>query len=466
MDQNNLSNNDGNKIQSHPATQNAPEKSKKVWYILVSTILLIIAASVVAGYYFIKPESTNITQNDSQTQTTYDQEIAPKAGNALYKDMDRALAFEYLKDLFLTDKSAGKTRWPVITFEKPDLNVNFSQGSSVTLPLDTNSCPIDCIAFSAFLADSNSYTTGGYKEIVGGQGSFPKFISPAYIYQDETGSKTFKLNGLNATHFYAAGDIGETIEDRVYVTDSKVPSRIIYIVYREHVKSKQRLDSKALSGSMIKNLFDSQKYATYQALLSSIKTLPVYLNQLAVASSEELGISFKYPKYWGDFQAQSYTGALESPGLQGINLSFSSPLYAGQDPSGIRLEAHNKNSAAYVYEGPAQVWQYYGQSLDVACQNKAYLDPSNENQVKINECKLQTLPNSFKLVQFKGSLIYAPGLGDDPNVGKTTYFKGAILQTKSQKEPGMTIRFESMNSNFSDMEQVFDKIINSLAYIK
>ena len=63
-------------------------------------------------------------------------------------------------------------------------------------------------------------------------------------------------------------------------------------------------------------------------------------------------------------------------------------------------------------------------------------------------------------------LIYAPGLGDDPNVGKTTYFKGAILQTKSQKEPGMTIRFESMNSNFSDMEQVFDKIINSLAYIK
>ncbi len=449
-----------------PTNFDAPKgsNSKLIFSVVAIFVVILIIGFFVYKSYF--PKSPSSVESPTATPISSTPEITAKAGYSLYKDETKALLFEYLKNLFLTDKGEiNKVIYPVITFEKPNLNVNFSQGNSIALPLDTNSCPIDCVAFSAFLDNSNG--GGGlnsvFQRTINNQEAFPKFISPAYVYQDETGSKPFKINGLNAVRFYAAGDIGETIEERVYITDNKVPNRLLYVVYREHIKSEQRLDSPKLSSSIIKNLFDSQKHATYQTILSSVRTLSIDLSQLSIALNGELGVSFKYPKYWGDFQAQAYTGALDNPSLQGVNLSFSSPLYAGEDSSGIQMEAHNKESAAYVYEGSPRVWQYYGQPLEAACQNKAYLDPSNANQVKLSECNIKTLPNGLKLVLFKGSLTYAPGLGDNPSPSK--YFMGAILQTKSLKQPGMTIHFESTTQT-SDLEKTFNKIIDSLSYSK
>ena len=310
---------------------------------------------------------------------------------------------------------------------------------------------------------------------------FPIYDYPQYVYQDETGSKPFQINGMEAVRYFAAGFtdsyvnayardkttlVEYTLEDRVFIKDPNLNERVIYIVYQEKT-NKLPADSKSLSGAIIKGLFNQERYQKFQDILTTVSAIPIDVNQLATQSAKQLGVSFQAPKYWGNIVESNGSAFGSEPRIETINLSFKSPLFSWDNPARIEFEADNSKTANYVYEGDPPLYQYSGQSLDTACQKNGYLDSSDFYDIKIIECNLRALPNGLKIVIFKGNFAYKYEYaeGEIPTDKRQTIpFKGAILQTKSTKWPGMSIHFEGTNVNFANTEKLFDKIINSLSY--
>lgn len=387
--------------------------------------------------------------------------------------MDTAISFQYPQTLSLLDRDEdGSKMLPNIFFQNYQYPKEYSR----------NACPIDCINFSAFLRPGNGLPHYDIPlQVEKNNSQFPIYDYPQYVYKDETGSKPFQINGMEAVRYYATGltdsyvnayardhatPVEYTLEDRIFIKDPNLNDRIIYIVYQEKT-DKLPSDSKSLSGAIIKGLFNQEKYQKFQDILATVKALPIDTNQFVVQSSKQLGVSFQVPKYWGNL-IESTGGAFGSePRVETINLSFKSPLFSWDNPARIEFEADNSKTANYVYEGSPPLYQYLGQSLDNACQKNGYLDSSGSYDIKITECNLRTLSNGIKVVIFKGSFAYKYeyGEGEIPLEKRQTIpFKSAILQTKSSKWPGMSIHFEGTSANFASTEKLFDKIINSLSY--
>lgn len=439
---------------------------------LTGIVILLVIGFLVYKNYF--PKNLNVTENQPTSSVSIVQETA-KAGYSLYKDTDTAISFQYPQTLSLLDKDEdGSKMLPNIFFQAYQYPNGYSR----------NACPVDCINFSAFIRPGNGLPHYDIPlQVDKNNPQFPIYDYPQYVYQDETGSKPFQINGMETVRYYATGltdsyvnayamdkttPVEYTLEDRVFIKDSNLSERVIYVVYQEKT-NKLPANAQSLNATTIKGLFNQQKYAEFQDILASVKVLPIDANQFVAQSSKELGVAFQVPKYWGNL-VESTGGAFGSePRIKTINLSFKSPLFSWDDPSQVKFESDNSQTANYVYEGLPPLYQYFGQPLDTACQNNAYLDSSGSYDIKITECNLRTLPNGVKVVVFKGNFAYKYeyGEGEIPaNKRQPIPFKAAILQTKSSKWPGMSIHFEGINANFASLEKLFDKIIDSLSYSK
>lgn len=392
---------------------------------------------------------------------------------AQYKDSDTAIAFKYPSNLFLLDRDEdGSKMLPNIFFQSYQYPKGYSR----------NACPVDCINFSAFLRRENGLPYYDIPlQVEKNNPKFPIYDYPQYIYQDETGSKPLRINGMEAVRYYAAGltdyyvnertrnpatPIEYVIEDRVFIKDPNLKERIIYVVYQEKT-NKLPSSAESLSATIIKGLFNREKYRTFQSILSTLEALPVDTNEFATYASQEIGVSFQYPKYWGNVVEAKGIAFGSEPPIETFNISFMSPLFSWDDPAEIDFEVDNSKTAKYAYEGAPPLFQYAGQLLYDACQKNAYLDSSGWwYDVKITECNLRTLPNSIKVVVFKGNFAYKYDYGEgeiSPEKRQFIPFKGAILQTKSSKGPGMSIHFKSI-TGFTELEKIFDRIVDSLSY--
>ncbi len=82
----------------------------------------------------------------------------------------------------------------------------------------------------------------------------------------------------------------------------------------------------------------------------------------------------------------------------------------------------------------------------------------------------------MKVVVFKGVISYTINTDGETtipvNERKFNPFEGAIFPVKIQKgmnnnsKQGMTIYFNGTNTNFISREKLFNKIVNSLSYLK
>ena len=434
----------------------------------VFVVLLIIGVFIYKSYFSKSPA---IVEN----QPAPTQETIVKAGHSLYQDADTAISFQFPQTLSLLDRDEGGSKMlPNIFFQSYQYPSGYSR----------NACPVDCINFSAFIRPGNGLPHYDIPlQVEKNNSQFPIYDYPQYVYQDESGSKPFQINGMEAVRYYATGltdsyvnayardkatPVEYTLEDRVFIKDPNLNERVIYIVYQEKT-NKLPANAQSLNATTIKGLFNQQKYAEFQDVLASVKALPIDANQFAEQSSKELGVSFQVPKYWGNLIESTGSAFDSEPRIETINLSFKSPLFSWDNPARIEFEADNSKTANYVYEGSPPLYQYSGQSLDVACQKNAYLDSSGSYDIKITECNLRTLTNGMKVVVFKGNFAYKYeyGEGEIPaDKRQFITFKGAILQTKSSKWPGMSIHFEGTNANFASLEKLFDKTIDSLSYSK
>jgi hypothetical protein len=195
--------------------------------------------------------------------------------------------------------------------------------------------------------------------------------------------------------------------------------------------------------------------------------------------SPELGLEFKYPKNWGTAsESKGYDPmGKENGGPEFFGIGFGQQnLASSSDSISIEFKSNNSETAIYVYEGFPDLLQYAGQSLDDACQKNAYLSSGEGGyykakvyDIRMKECKLGNLLNGMKIVVFKGDFAVALDYetGKEITLDKREYIplEGAILQTKSTKWPGMTIHFQG-NTNFIELENIFNKMIESLSYTK
>lgn len=287
------------------------------------------------------------------------------------------------------------------------------------------------------------------------------------------------INGIEAVRYYVAGftdsyvnkyainkatPLEYILEDRVYIKDPNLNGRIIYITYEEKT-NKLPSDAKLLSGVIIKGLFNSEKHQKFENILTTVRSLPINTDQFASQSSKQLGVSFEVPKYWGNIVESIVPVDLNST-KERFWLSFKSPLVS---VVGALSQIEFQVGVNYPYEGIPAIYQYSGQSLENACQNKAYLVSSGAHDITVFECNLRILPNGFKVVVFKGNYTITREYGNEETISverrsQPTFFKGAIFRTRSTKWPGMSIHFEGTNVNFTNTEKLFDKVINSLSY--
>ena len=449
------------------ANVNMPQKkggSRLILSLVGVVIVFLIASFFVYKNYFSK----NPTLIKSQTSAA--QEITLKDGYSLYQDPDTSISFQYPQILSVLDQDEdGSKILPKIFFQ----NYQYPNGHS------RNTCPVDCISFSAFIRSGNDVPYYDIPlQVERNNPQFPVYDYPKYVYQDETGSKPFQIHGMEAVRYYAVGltdsyidayakdkttPVEYSLEDRVFIKDPSMGGRVIYVVYQEKI-NKLPANAQSLSTATIKSLFDQQKYAEFQGIIASVKASPVDVNQFTVQSSKRLGVSFQTPKYYGNLIESFGTMFGSSPKVETINLFFKSPLFSWDDPSRIKFEADNSKTSKYVYEGAPPLYQYSGQSLDTACQKNAYLNASGYYDIKMTECNLRTLPNGVKVVVFKGSFASKSEEGKISSGQKQFIpFKGAILQTKSSVWPGMSIHFEGTD-NFDSLEKVFGRVVDSLAY--
>lgn len=444
-----------------PTDFNTPKSGNSKFAISIGSVFIVLLITVFFVYKNYFPQNTSDT-----------------AGFSLYKDTDTAIAFQYPQTLSLLDRDEdGNKMLPNIFFQ----NYQYSNGYSRDV------CPVDCINFSAFLRPGNGLPSYDIPlRVEKNNPKFPIYDYPQYVYQDETGSKPFQINGMEAVRYYATGfkdsdsqanSIGRregevllnyVLEDRVFIKDPNLEGRIIYVVYQENT-NKLPADAQSLTGAMIKGLFDKEKHKQFENILSSVEVAGANENQFTTRSFKYLGISFHVPKYWGntvELIGREFDPVLSSPPkVERISLFFKSSALSLNSQPPIQFEADNSKSAKYVYEGPPAFYQYSGQSLDKACQNNAYLDSSNARDITLSNCNLRTLPNGLRLVVFSGSYTVPFSSMGEEATDQPLLFKGAILKTKSTKWPGMTIHFEDTGNSFSDKEKLFDKIINSLSYI-
>lgn len=388
----------------------------------------------------------------------------------LYDSKQTGISFAYPQELTIVTDEDGDPILP---------NLFFSKFEYPTRSISSKyACPQDCIIITSFIdSGGRAYYDIPAKDTRGDV--FPVYEYPKYVHQDETGSEYFKINGLSARRYYAAGvDINYgnrrardpnaqklyELEERIYIEDPYLPRRLIRVTYYE-IGPEPIHDPKNLTSSEIKQLFNEEQYRAFRQILSTIK-IPMYdIVSLLTYTSDTLGVSFAYPAYWGKVIETQGSAFGSDPPIETLSIFFKSSLFSWDDPAQVRMEVDNAKTADLAYESPPPLYQYSGQSLDTACEKNAYLASSGSYDIKLTECNLRTLSSGTNVVVFAGDFAYTYeyGEGEIPvDKRKFSPFKGAILQTKSSKWPGMTIHFEGIKS--AETENVFDKIINSLMY--
>ncbi len=232
------------------------------------------------------------------------------------------------------------------------------------------------------------------------------------------------------------------------------------------------LISLAIGSFIFKNRFFQKQQNIKEQIIDTNKIPPKLSEEslTKLSTIKELGISFEHPKVWGDLVIELYPkNILGEPPTDQIFLWFNKYYYLSPP---IQFRALNNLNADYVWEGPTPLYQYAGQPLEAACYNKAYLYYSD---AKLTECQFSSSKSGTPIVIFKGNLprhLNTMNPSPEPEIippeeRRLIYFKGVLLQTKSAKWPGLTIYFESTSTTeFTQFENAFDKIIESLSYAK
>lgn len=292
------------------------------------------------------------------------------------------------------------------------------------------------------------------------------------IYLDENESRPFIINNKEAVrHYYYDYYDSRGIGERIFIKDPLIKNRIIVISYREEKDksfSLENIEKKSMP-TAIKNAFNKERYKIFEEILKSLEVLPTDTTAYTEGYFKTLGISFQYPKYWGDAveemhcppnadcekDSDFYLG-IRIKGLLFGSLSYVLGAYGKAEPA----ISFNINVSSHT-ERPDPINQYGGQPLNKACENNAYLGGENTGYtINLTRCDLRQLPKGLQLVTFKGAAHYKYGEENDLD-----YIKGAILPTKSKDNPGLTILLKTRNKDeFTSLELILDKIINSLSY--
>ncbi len=457
-----------------PKTRERSKIKLLIYFVCIFIVVLVVSFFILKEYF---PKQTNLLNNHKTVSVVKRaQEVTPKPGYFSYKDTSAAIRFQYPKTLSIIDtKRNGEKMLPKIFFQ----TYQYPKGYTRNYP----SCPVNCISFSAFFSPGNA--TPYYDiplQVERNNPKFPIYDYPQYIYKDETGSRPFKINGMKAVVYYSVGltesyvnarvsdntiPVEYILEERVFINDPNLKGRVIYILYQQHT-NKLPGNADSLSATIIKGLFNKQNYKEFQDILASVKTLPVDTNQFIVQKPKELGISFKSPKYWG-YLKPPFEDFLS------FNSLFFNSSFSLNDPVQIEFKL-NSPSAPHYRDGFSYLYQYSGQPLDSACKKSAYLSQSPEFDIKIQKCNTRILKSGMKVVVFKGVISYTINTDGETtipvNERKFNPFEGAIFPVKIQKginnnlKQGMTIHFDGTNANFISREKLFNKIVNSLSYLK
>lgn len=491
MEDNNQRSQFGDASQSHlDISQNSTLK-------LVVSVLGISAALGLVGFsvyrsYFV--QRNGVSENLPDIAAPLVREAPLKDGYALYRNTDTAISFQYPKGLFLLGKDEdGHTVAPQLSFRPPSYPEDFSRDVCIT----------DCIQVS-FTIGQEIVWPPDMSAIRGSDaGSSPKEVQ---IYQDETGSKPFQINGAEAIRYYEVrwGSLyddyyqiqpnqapapgaqlkGYALRERIYIKDPHFDKRIIRLTYYEPNKNNLPIGRSSeggifftefLNGAKIRQLFNQAQHQAVQDVLASLVVLPIDWDAFAAHSSDEFNISFQAPKYWGSFIGL---------GDRGRQLAFRSPFREDVETS-ISFGAVPLTKRDCCGEGAPEFHRYSGESLNDTCQPDAYFN-TDSYDVRVEKCQLRTLRSGIKALVIRGVSADKYDLWDEiyqdfqaveipPASRQYLRFKSAFLQLKSASKPGLIISFaedaahiadEVRNLDFDPVEKIFDKIIDSLAYIK
>lgn len=497
MEENNQKSQFGGALQPYLAVFSSGIPKLIVAALGIFVVLTLVGFLVYRSYFVQHP---GVSGNLPGASAPIVQEQIPKAGYVIYRDTDTAISFQYPETFFLVDKDKdGYKMAPRLA----------SPLSSSPAGVARELCEtVDCIKFL-----SEIYTETVWPKDMSASFASDVGSSPIGIYQDETGSKPFRINGAEAVRYYEVSRLNPywplpygvlpatpalsygrragtvytipllnkyILEEHILINDPYFSRRIITLTYRELNKdlpiiSGQRFLAEALDGVKILKLFDQERHRSFLDLADSVKILPIDWDAFTAHSSEKFNISFQAPKYWGHFLDLAN---------HANHASFRSPLGPGLDLVPIFFGVAPPPELNCCMDDKPTFSAYSGQSLDDACRHNAFIDISNYD-VRIDECNLRTLPSGIKTLIVKGTFAdmyrWYEEYGElqaieiPPTQRQYLRFKAALLQLKSSVQPGLATYFfeddtrivdDIRKLDFDSVEKIFDRIINSLSYAR
>ncbi len=378
-----------------------------------------------------------------------------------YSSVQTGIALKYPSNLSIEIKDEyGDPMLPIIFFSTSTSSQQWSRNSCLAK---------DCILLMGrYEKDINSLYFGDEFK-----GEFPVYEYPKYVHKDEGGSKSYKINGLDAKRFYVAGlEDGSygtpkvyKLEERVYITDPYISGRIIEVRYEEFT-DKELPDAKTMKSADIKAMFNQEQYQQYQKVLSSI-SIPQYdIKTATTHKSQLLGIEFNYPAFWGKLiEIVSSAGGFSS--FDGAHTYFDSSLYSYSDPNPVSVTIHNSKTAHSYYESEGPIIQYGGEDLKNICNTKSYLNPQKDTYTIHNStCKLETINGvQVALVDVVSTAIWHYAEEIPKQYQKKMYTKALLMQSRSIQWPGVTFEIATDKEEFTNEEKSnFENLTRSIKY--
>lgn len=501
MEENNQKSQFGDALQPYLAVFSSGTPKLIVAALGIFVALTLVGFFVYRSYFVQHP---GVSGNLPGASAPIVQEQIPKTGYVIYRDTDTAISFQYPETFFLVDKDKdGYKMAPRLA----------SPLSSSPAGVARELCEtVDCIKFL-----NEIYTETVWPRDMSASFTSDVGSSPIGIYQDETGSKPFRINGAEAVRYYEVSRLNPywplpygvlpatpalsyghragtvytipllnkyILEEHILINDPYFSRRIITLTYRELNKdlpmsapdiSGQRFLTEALDGVKILKLFDQERHRQFLDTVDSVKVLPIDWDMFITHSSEKFNISFQAPKYWGRFSGWADRASLAS---------FRSPLGSGLNLVPIFFGVAPPPELNCCIDDKPVFFAYSGQSLDDACRHNAFIDISNYD-IRIDECNLRTIPSGIKTLIVKGMFADMYRWYEDygelqaieiPSAQRQYLrFKAALFQLKSDSKPGMVVSFFEDDTKivdairglgFDSIEKIFDRIINSLSYAR
>ena len=206
-----------------------------------------------------------------------------------YKNEERAIEFQYPSNLFFFYSTIGSQspEMRAILFQQPPEEKFFLR----------RVCPVDCIWVGTSLG----------------------YLGGALEYRGRARhAKRVKINGMDAVRYNVAEKelsgpypvhIGYSLSENVTIQDPYLEERVIHISYFE-LFPKSLENPQSLKGRDIRQLFDPEKYKAFQTIANSLQVLPIDTDTVVRSRSDELGISFQHPAFWGSIDNLYFNSSL------------------------------------------------------------------------------------------------------------------------------------------------------------